>query len=132
MQDNSQQLNLVNTNNINFINDSIQQVGQLSNAPTNLTNNSNQQLVDVQYINGNFTVVENKSNDLITHHSTSDDLINNNRNNSQINHGQGNNPSLQTMVNQQQAAADVIGDYDFNFDAFDSNVLFNFNDMEFI
>ena len=53
--------------------------------------------------------------------------INNNNNNSNDNSNEifvGDQIELATNSN--------INEYDFNFDPFDSNVLFNLNDMEFI
>ena len=88
-------------------------------------------------MNDNFSLIENKvnidTNNKQIVQNISDSLVNSNSSNNN-GHVYINN-IIETVENNQTNMAqstEAINDYDFNFDAFDSNVLFNFNDMEFI
>lgn len=105
-------INILNTDN-SFINNSnqIQHVeNSSSNQESHTSNFENSKLVNIDFINH-----ENKQPGICNEKSIVDNqLLSNNANQPGLNHNEN------------------INEYDFNFDPFDSNVLFNLNDMEFI
>ena len=120
-QQQQQQINIVQ----NFINDS-----------NHISENS--KLIDFEFVNQNYndSTINNHvkilNNDDKSHKGLNNNL--NNNNNSNNNNNNNNNNSNEIFVGDQieLATNSNINEYDFNFDPFDSNVLFNLNDMEFI
>lgn len=81
------------------------QIQQIENNTSNLNNQ-----VNINFINN-----QNKQTVLSNETAIGDNrLLTNNTNQSALNHNEN------------------MNEYDFSFDPFDSNVLFNLNDMEFI